>query len=148
MTKAANSPKNDRAVDDYLDLVCRFALRPIRTRGEYNQAIDILGGLVGRADAGLTSGERDYADVLGQLIDKYEQPHSGALEEMGITGKISPIEALKYLMEEHGMNTITLGKLVGGSGQASMILNGKRELSKANIRTLAAHFHVSPALFI
>lgn len=136
------------SANDYLKLIRKFPLRPIRTRGDYIQATDILAGLVGRADAGLTSDERDYVDVLGQLIDTYEQQHSGPLKEMGINGKVSPIEALKYLMEEHRMNTIALGKLVGGTGQASMILNGKRELSKANIRTLANYFNVSPALFI
>ena len=62
--------------------------------------------------------------------------------------KLPPIELLKYLMEEHGMNTVSLGKLVGGSGQASLVLRGKRELSKANIRALADRFNVSPALFL
>jgi antitoxin component HigA of HigAB toxin-antitoxin module len=52
-------------------------------------------------------------------------------------------------MEEHGLNTTSLGELLGsGPGQASLILNGKRELSKANIRTLADRFKVSPALFL
>jgi HTH-type transcriptional regulator/antitoxin HigA len=83
-------------------------------------------------------------DMLGRMISEYDQQHSSILK----MPKTTPIEALKCLMQEHGMNTISLGKLVGGSGQASMILSGKRELSKANIRTLAAHFHVSPALFI
>jgi antitoxin component HigA of HigAB toxin-antitoxin module len=55
---------------------------------------------------------------------------------------------LRDLVAEAGMNTVSLGKLVGGSGQASLILQGKRELSKANIRKLADYFHVSPALFL
>jgi hypothetical protein len=46
-------------------------------------------------------------------------------------------------MEENRMNTVDLGEIVGGSGQASMILRGKRELSKANI-----HFHISPGLLL
>jgi antitoxin component HigA of HigAB toxin-antitoxin module len=52
-------------------------------------------------------------------------------------------------MDQQGMNTTDLGKLLGsGPGQASLILNGKRELSKTNIRTLAERFKVSPALFL
>jgi len=82
--------------------------------------------------------------VLSRLVQDYDQQHSRFLNEDNVT----PLEALKCLMEEHGMNTVALGKLVGGTGQASLILNNKRELSKANIRTLAEHFHVSPALFI
>jgi len=46
------------------------------------------------------------------------------------------------------MKPIDLGKLVGGRAQASLILSGKRELSKATIRALADRFKVSPALFL
>jgi antitoxin component HigA of HigAB toxin-antitoxin module len=52
-------------------------------------------------------------------------------------------------MEQQGMSSGELGELLGsGKGQASLILNGKRELSKANIRTLANRFKVSPAMFL
>jgi HTH-type transcriptional regulator/antitoxin HigA len=131
------------AADDYLKLVRRFPLRPIRSRAEYEQAAAILIEMAGRAGE-FTPGESDYMDVLGRMVREYDQRHASVLK----LPKPTPIELLKCLMEEHGMNTVSLGKLVGGSGQASMILSGKRELSKANIRTLAAHFNVSPALFI
>jgi len=133
------------AADDYLKLVRRFPLRPIRNEADYDRAIDILRDLIGRADhPGLTTGESDYADVLGRLTGEYDQRYSSILKQ-----KSSPLEILRYLVEENGMNTTSLGKLLGsGAGQASLILNGKRELSKANIRTLADHFKVSPALFL
>jgi HTH-type transcriptional regulator/antitoxin HigA len=145
----ANKKRRDEKIaDDYLELIRRFPLRPIRNAADYEAAARILAGLVGRADAGLTPGESDYADVLGRLVEDYDKQHSSILKDFAAGRGPSPIEMLKYLMEEHGMNTIALGKLVGGSGQASMILNGKRELSKANIRTLAGRFNVSPAVFI
>jgi HTH-type transcriptional regulator/antitoxin HigA len=130
--------------DDYLDLVRRFPLRPIRSAADHVQAVDILADLIGRADApGLTADESDYADVLGRLVRDYDKQHSSLRQQR----KLTPIEALKCLMHEHDMNTIDLGRLVGGSGQASMILRGKRELSKANIRTLADRFKVNAGLF-
>jgi len=141
MTKTKR--RNSEVADDYMDLVRRFPLRPIRSQSDYVIAAGILAGLVGRADAGLTPGESDYADTLTRLVAEYDQQHSSVIK----TGKASPIEVLKFLLVQHGMNTVSLGKLVGGSGQASMILNGKRELSKANIRALADRFHVSPAVF-
>ncbi|HEY8667938.1 MAG TPA: hypothetical protein VIL86_14840 [Tepidisphaeraceae bacterium] len=139
--------RSEQASDDYLELVRCFPLRPLRTEVEYDRAVEVLGNLVGRADAGLTPGESDYADVLSGLVREYDEQHSSILKEFAAGHKPTAVEMLKYLMEEHGMNTISLGKLVSGSGQASLILRGKRQLSKANIRTLAEHFHVSPAIF-
>lgn len=134
--------------DEYLELVRRFPLRPIRTRPDYERATTMLADLVGRADTGLSPAESDYADVLARLVREYDERRSGLLREPSGAGRMSPVEALRLLVDEHRMNTVSLGRLVGGSGQASMILSGKRQLSKANIRTLAAHFKVSPALFI
>jgi HTH-type transcriptional regulator/antitoxin HigA len=131
--------------DDYLDLVRGFPLRPIRSEPEYDQALELLKNLVGRADRhGLTTGERDYADALSQFVGAYETrryPIPPALK--------TPLGRLKHLVEQSGMTTGELGELLGsGKGQASLVLNGKRELSKANIRVLADRFKVSPALFL
>jgi HTH-type transcriptional regulator/antitoxin HigA len=133
---------------NYLDLVRRFPLRPIRNRTDYDRAMEIVQELTARADRGVSADENDYADVLARLVRDYDQSHSTLLRERAVGRNPTAVEILKYLMDEHGMNTISLGKMVGGSGQASLILSGKRELSKANIRALAAHFHVSPAVFI
>jgi HTH-type transcriptional regulator/antitoxin HigA len=145
MRKATTRKRTRELADDYLELIHRFPLRPIRNAVEYDQAIEILKDLVGRADhPGLTPGESDYADVLGNLIGEYDRRYSSILHH-----KSSPLEILKYLVEESGMNTTSLGELFGsGPGQASLILNGKRELSKANIRILADRFKVSAALFL
>jgi HTH-type transcriptional regulator/antitoxin HigA len=134
--------KTSSVSDDYLKLVQRFPLRPIRVETEYDRAVEILKRLL--ASPRLSSGESDYADALGYFIDSWES----AEYPLAHTLK-TPLGRLKYLMREHGMKTAGLGKVLGsGQGQASLILNGKRELSKANIRTLAKYFKVSPALFI
>ncbi|MDQ3441559.1 MAG: helix-turn-helix domain-containing protein [Planctomycetota bacterium] len=122
----------------------RFPLRPIRSEAEYDQGIVEMKDLIGRADQGLSPGENDYADALGHFIGLYEAARYPLEHDLR-----TPLERLKFLMRQHGMKTVELGKLLGsGQGQASLILNGKRELSKANIRTLADRFKVSAALFI
>ncbi|HEX3358769.1 MAG TPA: helix-turn-helix domain-containing protein [Tepidisphaeraceae bacterium] len=139
-----NKIKRLRVADDYLELVRKFPLRPIRREAEYDEAIEILKDLVGRADSGLSSGERDYTDALSQLVGIYEDANYPIEHELK-----TPLARLKYLIAQNDMNTTQLGELLGsGRGQASLILNGKRELSKANIRTLADRFKVSPALFL
>ena len=137
------------ASDDYLSLVRKFPLRPIQTSDQYDAAMAILRDLFGRSSGErLTSGEQDYRDVLAQLVRQYDEGYSSLLMERKRRGRLEPIELLKMLMEEHRMNSVDLGKLVGGSGMASVILNGKRELSKAHIRTLAAHFKINPGAFL
>jgi HTH-type transcriptional regulator / antitoxin HigA len=148
MSSKSVAVRGARSKNTYLQLVRRFPLRPIRTAAEYARAGDILEDLFAGAGSGLTSDESDYADVLGRLVREYDERHSSILLKRAAGRKPTPVDVLKYLLEEHGMNTTSLGSLVGGSGQASLILSGKRELSKANIRTLAARFNVSPALFI
>lgn len=144
MRKTQTSPVCETLGDDYFDLVRRFPLRPIRNRDQYDQAGEIHYQLVSKADdRDLSDGERDYSDALGRFIRDYDEVH------FSLGPKMTPLEALQYIMSETGMKPVDLGRLLGsGSGQASLILNGKRELSKANIRRLAEHFHVSPALFI
>jgi HTH-type transcriptional regulator/antitoxin HigA len=139
-----NKPKPVGVGDDYLKLVRRFPLRPIRSEAEYDRAVAVLKELIARADDGLSPGETDYADALGHFVGTYDAAHYSLQHEL-----LTPLERLKYLMQQHGMKTADLGRLLGsGQGQASLILNGKRELSKANIRTLASHFKVSAALFL
>jgi HTH-type transcriptional regulator/antitoxin HigA len=130
--------------DRYLDLVRQFPLRPIRSKSAYAEANRIHHSLLLR-DAELDQEESDYATLLGRLIRDYDELHATVLRDRR---RGTPIELLRFLMEQHGMKTTHLGELVGGRGQASLILSGKRELSKANIRTLATRFHVSPALFL
>ncbi len=138
--------RNHKTKDDYMELIDRFPLRPIRTWEDYVRAGEIYSVLADCAEDGrITAGESDYLDMLTWMIRQYDEKHSSLLKNRQ---KMTPLEALKALMEETGMNSAALGKLLGSSGLASLILNGKRGLSKAHIRKLAAHFCVSPALFI
>jgi HTH-type transcriptional regulator / antitoxin HigA len=141
------SAKKDvtKIADDYLGLIHQFPLRPIRNEAEYDQAIKVLHDLIGRADTPrLTPGERDYTDALSHFVKAYDDKHY-PIEHVLKT----PLARLKYLMEQQGMTSGDLGELLGsGKGQASLILNGKRELSKANIRVLANRFKINPGFFL
>jgi HTH-type transcriptional regulator/antitoxin HigA len=130
--------------DSYMDLIHRLPLRPFKSVEDYESGCRLYTELV--ATEPLDTGASDYADVLAGLIRVYDEKNSGVLRHIA-DKKPSPVELLRYLVDEHGMNTVELGKLVGGSGQASLILRGKRPLSMTNIRTLSEHFGVSPALF-
>ena len=59
-----------------------------------------------------------------------------------------PLRVLRYLMEQRGLRPADLTPLFGARSITSLVLNRKRELSKAHIRKLGDFFHVSPVVFL
>jgi HTH-type transcriptional regulator/antitoxin HigA len=127
---------------DYLKLIERFPLRPIRSGVEHGKAVKILSDLIGSGSQ--TRGERDYTDALVLLIENYERNHVRFA-----AARMSPLDLLKYLMKEHGMTAADLGRAMGTTrALASMILNGRRDISKANAKALGERFALEPGAFI
>ena len=79
-------------------------------------------------------------ETVGLLIAEYEKQYYPIPEARGI-------DALKYLMKEHGIKQSDL-KDIGSQGVVSEILRGKRELNIRQIKTLANKFSISPTVFI
>jgi HTH-type transcriptional regulator/antitoxin HigA len=73
--------------------------------------------------------EGDELEVLGILIDKYEQEHY-------LIGYPDPIEAIKFRMEQLGYSQSDLARVVGLKSRASEILSKKRKLTLEMIRQL------------
>jgi HTH-type transcriptional regulator / antitoxin HigA len=139
---AGRRAANGRPAPAYLALIDLFPLRPLRSERDYDAAVTVLDALAVRAEGSLHVGEQDYLDTLTMLVEAYDQEHHGMDAAQG-----DPLGMLKYLMQESGMTQADLGRLLGNRALASLILNGRRQLSKSHIRKLAAHFKVSPELF-
>lgn len=142
-TLTPNSSRRPKPLPASYVALCReWPLRPIRNLADYEAAARMLDRLVVRPEDELDAGERDYLEMLELAIERYDDEHC-KIKETG-----TPLEHLKAMMKEAGMKTTDLGKLLGNRGLASLILNGKRQLSKTHIRILADRFKVSPALFL
>ena len=63
-----------------------------------------------------------------------------------LSKKVSPIEMLKFLMDEHGLGQDDLPE-IGSQSLVSKILNGERQLTLEHIHSLSKRFGVSPAVF-
>ena len=116
-----------------------YPLRPIRTKADYKSAMAAADQLIGRK---LTGTQLQYLESLTLVIHDYEN------EQYPIDGKWTPAQAVKYLIEENGMNASDLGRLLGDRSLGSRILTGQRQLSKNHIKILANRFSVSPAMFL
>jgi HTH-type transcriptional regulator/antitoxin HigA len=123
-----------------MKLIRQFPLRPIRNDADFDIATDVLGRLAVRIEGTLDPGEQDYFEVLTELVSQYD--------DLFPVEKSDPIDILKYLMEEHRLNVTDLGRLIGSKGNASEILSGKRQLSRAQMFKLAERFGVKPGLFL
>jgi HTH-type transcriptional regulator/antitoxin HigA len=133
---------NRRDMDRYLELVRQFPLRPIRTKRDFARATKVMEKLAVRGEDDLNPDELDYLDVLSDLIEAYDAEHYPAPDEG------TPLERLKAIMDESGMSTADLGRLVGNSGLASQLMLGRRQLSKTHIRLLSRHFKIDASYWL
>lgn len=113
-------------------------IKPIKTEDDYNQALERLEIIF---DAKLNSPEGDELEVLGILINQFEN------ENFPI-GLPDPIEAIKFRMEQMGYNQTDLANIVGLKSRASEILNRKRKLSLEMIRQLNEKLHIPTDVLI
>jgi len=113
-------------------------IKPIKTDKDYNQALERLEIIF---DAKKGSPEGDELEVLGILVDQYENEHFPI-------GLPDPIEAIKFRMEQMGYNQNDLANIVGLKSRASEILNKKRKLSLEMIRQVHDRLNIPADVLI
>jgi HTH-type transcriptional regulator / antitoxin HigA len=115
-----------------------MTIKPIKTKKDYQAALNRLEAIF---DAKPGSPEGDELEVLGILIEKYEQEYY-PIEYP------DPIEAIKFRMEQMGYSQTDLAKVVGLKTKASEILNKKRKLTLEMIRQLHQTQHIPTDVLI
>ncbi len=113
-------------------------LKPIKTAADYKKALKRLEEIF---DAKLGSADSDELDILGLMIDDYENKHY-PIEAP------DPVEAIKIRMEEMHLKQVDLIPEIGGKSRVSEILNKKRRLTIDMIRKLAVRLNLSVNLLI
>ena len=113
---------------------------PDMDTNQYEKSIDRLNELIDEVGVDEQHPLYDLLDTLGTVIYAYEEKHYPVPECDGI-------EALQFLMEEHGLSRDDLPEL-GTPDILSKILDGRQELTAGQIRLLADRFLVSTATFV
>jgi HTH-type transcriptional regulator / antitoxin HigA len=101
-------------------------LKVIKTEEDYQNALKRLEVIF---DAQFGSEEGDELEILSILIDKYEKEHF-PIEAP------DPIQAIKFRMDELGMTTNDLSKVIGNKPSLADVLHRKQKLTLAMIRQL------------
>src|SRR5262249_11535002 len=129
-----------RTEDQYLELVRRFPLRPLRNDADLDAAVAVVDSLIDQP--ALSAPEQDYLDVLSDLVEDYESE----------TVRMRPVgdaDLLRFLIEQE---EVTQAEAANGAGIAestiSEVLAGKRKLNRGQIAKLARYFHIEPGAFL
>lgn len=125
----------------YEKLIKRFPLRPIRDDTQNEQAAEICDMLIDRGDS-LSQAERDYLEVLTDLISKYESKWDDECVDM------SPRDLIQYLMKQNDLAQKDLVPEFGSPSRVSEFLNGERRLSLEQAKRLAERFRLNIAALI
>ena len=107
---------------------------------DYSSLVNLLDSLideVGNNESHLLS---SLMETIGSLIEAYESQNYPNMEG-------DPINALKTLMEEHGLKQSDLPE-IGSQGVVSEIISGKRQLNVRQLKLLSERFKVSPVVFV
>jgi len=107
-------------------------IKPIKTENDYNQAMEKLETLF---DAKIGTAKGDELELLGILIDQYENEHFPI-------DLPDPIEAIKFRMDQMGYSQSDLASIIGLKSRASEILNKKRKLTLTMIRQLHEKWNI------
>lgn len=110
----------------------------IKTEADYREALSRLEIIF---DAKSNTPESDEADILGLLIDEYENKKYPIYAP-------DPIEAIKIRMEEMHLKQTDLIDAIGGKSRVSEVLSRKRKLTVGMIRSLTTKLNLSPSLLI
>jgi len=115
-------------------------LKPIRNNAQYEDALARVYALM-QKDLKPESKDSDELEILSILIKEYEQEHYPVPNP-------SPLEAIKFRLEQMGMSEAELSDILGYRSRKSEILSGKRKLSLAMIRKLNEVLHIPAEVLI
>jgi len=115
-------------------------IKIIKNEQDYNDALKLVEALVS-LDPDPESAEGEKLNLLGALIQDYENK---AFPEM----LPSPIEAIKYRMEQINIEPADLIPFIGSRSRVSDVLSGKRQLTLDMVRALSEGLGISAKVLV
>ncbi len=126
--------------EKYQELLVKYQPKIIRTEAENENALAIVEMLMHRENR--SPEEDELYDLLITLIEKFER------EYYSPGANSNPHSMLLFLMEQRDIKQSDLVGVIGSKGIVSEVVNGKREISKAQAKALGDFFQVDPGVFI
>ncbi len=127
----------------YAEILATALPRKIETEEENERVLKIVENLMSNGEDSLSPEEETLLVLLAELVEDFEKK---AYPEVGNSS--TPRDVLMFLMEQHGLKQKDLVDIFSSSGTISQVLNGARQISKAQAKALGSKFKVSAELFI
>jgi HTH-type transcriptional regulator/antitoxin HigA len=125
----------------YGRLLARTHPSVIETEEENERILSEVKKLIDKGES-RTPEEGRLLDLLLKLVEDFEEKHYPIQDAL-------PHEILQELMRQHDLRQRDLVPLLGSSrGTASEVINGKRRISRTQVKALAERFNVSAELFL
>ena len=113
--------------------------RPIHDSYDYQETVAIAGLFAGFEEK-MTEDQRDYFDLLSNVIADYDSIESS---------QPSAKKRLSHLLEESGTSASRLASILGLERSVGIrIVNGERNLTVEHVKKLSRHFKLEPSFFI
>ena len=113
----------------------------IRNDADYERVVAFMNSLLDVVGDDEAHELADLLDLVGQLVEDYEGTRH-------VIPDAAPREALRFLLDQHGLKQSDLAAEIGGQSVVSDILSGKRAINARQAKALAARFGVSAAAFL
>ena len=125
----------------YGALLTRTLPGVIEDGADYERLETVFNDLMNKRD-NLAPEENRLFDLLANLLEDYEKRTLPPMKDS------SPIETLKFLLQENGLRQSDLTDVFGRQSVVSEILNGKRQITKNQAKALAQRFNLRLEAFI
>ena len=125
--------------ESYAQLLAKYQPKVIETEAENERVIALAQELEHKLNR--TPQEDAILELLVVLIEKFENEQYPIFQG-------TPQSILLHLIEANDIKQENLIGIIGSRGVVSEIINGKRDLSKAQAKALAEFFSVDVGLFI
>lgn len=113
-------------------------ITPIRTEADHKAALARIDELM---DAAAGTPEADELSVLADLVEAYEAKHFPI--ELP-----TPVEAIRFRMEQAGLEPRDLEPYIGSRSKVSEVLSGKQPLTLPMIRALHTHLGIPAEVLV
>ncbi len=119
-------------------MIKQGAPRLIHSDEELAEYTKVLFDLTAKSDP--TPEEEEAIALLTLLIERYESEHYPV-------PYADPVDVLKFLLDQNSLLQRDISAELGSESTVSLILSGKRRLTRDHIERLSQRFHVSPSVF-